>query len=143
MTAVRKLAQLSPAERGLLLRALLAVSVYRVGLTVLPFRWVERLAARRRATPNGRPRPSVDQLAWAVSAASRRIPRATCLTQALALQSLLIAEGNEPMLRLGVAKTPAGDLEAHAWLEHEGRIVIGGPQSARFTPLPVQSRRES
>ena len=143
MTTVRKLARLSADERGLLLRALVAVSVYRVGLTVLPFRWVERLAARRRARTNGRARRSVDQLAWAVSAASRRIPRATCLTQALALQSLLIAEGDEPTLRLGVAKTSAGDLEAHAWLEHEGRIVIGGPQSARFTPLPLPSRLDS
>jgi hypothetical protein len=143
MTAVRKLARLTPAERGLLLRALLAVCVFRVGLTVLPFRWVERLAARPRARTNGGARPSVDQLAWAVSAASRRIPRATCLTQALALQSLLIGEGHEPTLRLGVAKTPVGDLEAHAWLEHGGRIVIGGPQSARFTPLPLPSRLDS
>jgi hypothetical protein len=28
-------------------------------------------------------------------------------------------------LRIGVAKTKAGNLQAHAWVESEGKIVIG------------------
>ena len=140
MRTVHKLARLSSGERRLVLRAVLVVGGFRVALSVLPFRFVERLAARARRPKRDRARPSVDHLVWAVTVASRRVPRASCLTQALALQSLLLREGHDATLRLGVAKTAAGELEAHAWLEHDGRTVIGGPQSARFTPLPLRSR---
>jgi Transglutaminase-like superfamily len=123
-------------RRGALLRASVAVVGFRVALSTLPFRWVRSIGertARPRRGPRGR--RGRDDLSWAVAAASRRVPRATCLTQALALQTLLAREGYESDLHIGVARSGDGGLEAHAWLESDGRIVIGGGGVERFTPL--------
>jgi hypothetical protein len=138
VTALQRVVGLSRDRRRLLARALVTVAWYRAALWVLPFRWVRRLAAR----PSRRSRSSrsaVD-IASAVTAAARRVPQASCLTQALALQSLLQREGYSPLLKLGVAKTPAGELAAHAWIEEDGRVLIGGPESARFVPLLPEHR---
>jgi hypothetical protein len=128
----------APARRRLLfLKAAVVVAGYRVALTSLPFRWVRSLGAKaaRREFRGRRAKATREDVTWAVAAASRRIPRATCLTQALALQTLLAQEGYQSNLHIGVAKTPDGQLEAHAWLESGGRIVIGGGEVERFTPL--------
>jgi Transglutaminase-like superfamily len=37
-------------------------------------------------------------------------------------------------LWLGVQRQEAS-LQAHAWVEHEGRVILGGPVDARYTPL--------
>jgi hypothetical protein len=135
LTAVARFVALPPTRRRLLARAALAVAASRVAVSVLPFRWVRRLAARPRLRA-GEPRASADDLAWSVAAAGRRLG-STCLTEALALQALLVREGHDATLRFGVAKTPGGTIEAHAWLECSGRVLIGGPESARFAPLPL------
>jgi len=96
---------------------------------------VQALAARPRRS-SARPPASTDDLAWSVIAVGRRL-RSTCLVDALALQALLLLEGHDASLRIGVAKTDAGRLEAHAWLDSGGRVLVGGPESARFTELPL------
>lgn len=119
------------------MRAWLAVAAYRLALSTLPFRWVRSLSTFR-ARPSGvrtGSSPDLADLTWAVSVVSRRVPRATCLTQALALQALLAREGRPAELQIGVAKAADGAFEAHAWLESEGRVVIGGGDVERFTPL--------
>ena len=137
MTAAAKFVELPPGRRTLLLRACFVVAGFRLALTTLPFRWVRSLAEFSGRTRRSRLRPPVpvDEFSWAVSVASRRVPRATCLTQALALQLLLAHEGRPSNLRIGVAKAEDGRLQAHAWLETEGRVVIGGGEVERFTPL--------
>ena len=141
MSAFGRLASLPPERRTLLARALAVVAWYRVALWLLPFRWVQALPAR--AAKRRRPSRTALELAEAVTAAAKRVPHASCLTQALALQSLLVKEGYAPTLKLGVAKTPGGALEAHAWVEADGRILIGGPESARFVPLLPGARAEA
>lgn len=93
------------------------------------------------ATP---PRPplegaqSSDRVAWAVATASRYVPGATCLVQALAARALLRRAGQPVTLRLGVAKPGPAHLEAHAWLEGGGRVLYGRADVAgRYQPLPV------
>jgi hypothetical protein len=44
----------------------------------------------------------------------------------MAMQVLLGRLGQRSELRLGVARKLGGQLEAHAWVETQGRIVIGG-----------------
>ena len=80
--------------------------------------------------------PAIDRIAWAVAVASRYVPMATCLTQALAGQMLLARWGHTAQLHIGVANGPGGNLEAHAWLESQGTIVIGDVgELSRYTPL--------
>lgn len=78
-----------------------------------------------------------EALAWAVRAAARRVLMASCLTQAIALESLLAEADEVGIVRFGVARKPDGAFEAHAWVEHAGRILIGDlPDLDRFAVLP-------
>lgn len=76
--------------------------------------------------------------AHAIGRAARFVPRASCLTQALALQSVLSSCGEVSSLVLGVDKsTKPGakiNFEAHAWIEWQGRVIIGG-RIDRWKPL--------
>jgi hypothetical protein len=64
------------------------------------------------------------QLAWAVSSVSRNIPKATCLTQSLALQFLLNRSGRPSQLHFGVRKDSKAGFQAHAWVESEGSTLL-------------------
>ncbi|HYC62942.1 MAG TPA: lasso peptide biosynthesis B2 protein [Thermoanaerobaculia bacterium] len=136
MTLFDKLARLDKAERSLLAETAIVVPLVRVVLTVLPFRLVHRVIAaiphRARASESRTP----ERIARMVAAVSARVPRATCLTQALAATVLLTRHGHRSTLRLGVAKKEDGTLRAHAWLESGGRTLLGGPDSGAFTQLP-------
>lgn len=81
------------------------------------------------------PQPALSQLAWAVNASTRVIPRSTCLVRALAARRLLARHGYASTLRIGVARAPES-IDAHAWLECNGAILIGAPVPGRYTLLP-------
>jgi Transglutaminase-like superfamily len=67
-----------------------------------------------------------------------RMPGAkTRLNQALATQMLLARRGYPALLHIGVAKGKEGQFQAHAWVESEGKVVIGGAGLGCFTPLAV------
>ena len=51
-------------------------------------------------------------------------PRPTCLLKALVLQRLLAEHGFETELVIGAGRS-GERLTAHAWLEHQGRVVFG------------------
>lgn len=125
----RRWRELSAAERVLLLRAFVVVAAVRVSLWTLPLGVTRRVAA---TTGRGIGSHSVERLAWAVAVASRYLPRATCLPQAVALQALLIHAGHESRLEIGVTKDGDRRIEAHAWVTCGGRVVIGGPEVGRY-----------
>ena len=131
-------------EKRLLLKTVIVLCVVRLALWLIPFRMLRRLLQRgkRRAVAPDRPETlSVDRIAWAVRLCSRCLPAFTCLTQALAAQLLLKHTGHQAHLRIGVAKGKDGRLEAHAWVESDGRIVVGDMTGlSRFTVL--SSHRE-
>src|SRR3989442_5801004 len=95
-TLFRSLA-LVPAERRLLVRAATLLGAITVGLRLLPFRTVRRIAARLGhppAQPTRLPHPSADRITWAISVASRHLPGTpSCLPQALAAELLLRRHG--------------------------------------------------
>jgi hypothetical protein len=124
-----------------LLTAFVVLAVIRAALWLLPFPSVQRLVRRLgRRSPRAREPlslPLVEGRAVAIRLASRLVPRATCLTQALGLQVLLARSGTPSELRLGVAHGDGGALSAHAWLECQGRVVIGGRELERYSRLPA------
>ncbi|GAB1545530.1 hypothetical protein NUACC21_82060 [Scytonema sp. NUACC21] len=81
---------------------------------------------------------SVGKIVWAVNVASRYMPFGVkCLARALTAQALMNRYGYSSELRIGVAKGEGGKLEAHAWIEYQGRVAIGNLiDLSRFTPLP-------
>jgi len=140
MGSIRRLYRLAAVDRALLGRATLWLGVTRVALWLLPLRVVRRLltwAARPARQARGAP-PSQERIRWALSIACRAVPRATCLPQALAAQALLACHGHRAELRVGVIKSDAGYLLAHAWVESEGQIVVGDVRGlSRYKPLPA------
>jgi hypothetical protein len=85
-------------------------------------------------------------VAWSIAACAKRVPwRSDCLIQAMAAALWLRQHGYEPQLRLGVApldSQPApgsGEpFRAHAWLELDGKAVIGG-NAGEFVAFPLRS----
>lgn len=119
-------------DRLALVRAVTMVMLVRAALAILPFRTVLRIAdswARRPNRVRG-PEGERDRMLSAVESAARRLlPAAPCLSQAIVADVLLRRRGFDSQLRIGVARTERGALKAHAWVESDGEVVIGGEES--------------
>ena len=140
MKNLRKFLLLNPPDRRLLLTSILWLGAARLALWLLPFQTARRVLAKlgpaKAIFPKG-DLANIDRIVWAVAVASRYVPAATCLPQALAGQILLAQHGEPALLRIGVVKNEAGNLQAHAWVESRGRIVIGDSRELfRYTRLP-------
>lgn len=137
MSGLRTFARLRPPERGLLLNALVVVIAVRITLWVLPFPRLQRFIRSWHKLPfSVPPDTSVACLVWAVSAASRRVPFASCLTQSLALQFLLAQAGHPSQLRFGINKDPNTGFHAHAWVEWAGITLLSTPSELEhYLPL--------
>jgi len=144
---LRKFLSLPSSERLLLIKSALMLMAIKVGLKLLPFRHLNSLLARTSHTPrhsrkNGSFKP--DQLVRSVDIASRYIPGAgNCLVQALSAQALLARHGHPATVRIGVTHDEENQFKAHAWLESEGKVVIGGPDLDGYAPLLAIERNTS
>jgi hypothetical protein len=105
-------------------------------LSLLPFRVVQRAVVARSKRSTRADAMPAQRIAWAVATVSRYVPRATCLTQAFAGTIILAAHDHDATLRLGVAKDDDGKLRAHAWIECEGRAILGETRDESFVVLP-------
>jgi len=139
---MKKLWRLNRVERGLLIQALLGVMAARIMLPVLPLskvrRMLWRLLSAEQPLAAGR-RCTAERVAWAVAAAEKHAPSgSTCLASALAGQALFRRHGYETHLRIGVKWGLGRTFAAHAWLERQDRIVLGGPASfvGQYQALP-------
>ena len=137
MRLIDKWRSLPPARRRALVPALATVLLVRLCLPYVPLRMWKRVVGRvrGRALSAGGARVAAEDIAWAVCRASRDVPGATCLTQALSAQLLLSRRGYASLLRIGVTRAPGNQLRAHAWLESNSLIVVGGADVNAYTPL--------
>jgi hypothetical protein len=133
-----RLAALDARQRALVARALGWVLVARAVLAAgggraLPAqeRRLARLAARLPAAPPC----TAAEAAWAITAAGRRVPGTRCLAWSLALCGLLAQAGVAAELRIGVAASGPGRIEAHAWVSSGGRDLSWGGGVGRYNPL--------
>lgn len=132
MVPWHKLRTLSAADRHLLAEAGLLLVLTRIGLWLLPYPKLRRVLDR--AYPSGREpsREFPDRVSWAVTAVAGRLPGMTCLVQSLTAHAMLHCRGYRADLRIGVqgrASNAARPIEAHAWVECEGRVVVGKVQN--------------
>lgn len=87
--------------------------------------------------------PEEQRLLRAVESVTRRLlPRRPCLTQALTARLLLARRGARPTtLQIGVARGADEAFGAHAWLERDGTVLIGGATAPHsYTALAKDSR---
>ena len=140
MRPLRRLLKCSWADKYLLIQVALLVGVTRLGLWLLPFKTVQRLLAGSSKKPVRRhidPTIYPERVAWAVRAVGRRLlGEKPCLPQALVVHWLLKRNGYTPALHIGVTRDAQGQFLAHAWVEHQADIIMGGRSStAIYTPL--------
>ena len=125
---------LAERDRRLFVWSAFLLGSIRLGLWLLPFERLRCLLAR---AARWSCQASADRVVWAVRAASRYVPMSTCLTQALATQVLLGRADRPASVRIGVARDRGGRLRAHAWVESQGKVLIGGLEDlAHYAPFP-------
>lgn len=142
---LQKLRRLSPREHSFLIRAWCALLGIDIALRCLPFTYIASFCRCLRTTGNDENKtslPTITQLAWLVTVAGRYSPLGTsCLKEALVLSWLMSRRGMATTLRIGVTRCH-GNLDAHAWLEHNGRIILGEADAdayAPLSPLPLEA----
>jgi hypothetical protein len=124
---------LPAARRRLIRQAALAVPLATTLLWSLGADRARRVLVRvpwrlRRSDP-------VAELGWSVEAVGRRLPGAKCLARAVAAAAILERWGRDPELHSGARRSLNGRVGAHAWVEAEGRVVVGAHERDAFTRL--------
>ena len=129
MKRLRKLFALRSEDQKRLLQTGLLLVAIKLALQGLPtpisLRMFERWKKAKTRLHPSRGNP-LSQVTEDVEAASRHVPwGSSCLIQAIAVSVLLARRGMETQLRIGVAHETAGQFIAHAWVESQGRILVG------------------
>jgi hypothetical protein len=140
MKRLHKFLRLTSSERLLLINSMVLLGGIRVGLWLLPFQTlrhilanVSSLSSELRETNE----VSVNDIVLAITTIDRFMRGTKCLCRALATQILLSRYGYAGSIRIGVAKSKHGKLEAHAWVESQGRIIIGDLRElSRYVSMP-------
>jgi hypothetical protein len=109
------------------LSAAFVLILIKTGLTFMPFsafrrlfHWISKSETRREMTPG-----QIEQTVWAVNTAANVLPiDLLCLPRALATKYLL-RKVPSLSLEIGIEINPDKAFEAHAWIEKEGKIIIG------------------
>ena len=120
-------------DRVLLIEAVTALVFFGMALRLVS---VERLRAWAGSLRPGN--GSMDRIVWAVRTSARRVPGATCLSSALALQRMLSRRGYASELHIGVAWKDK-DFAAHAWLVRGERVLIGEQERGDYMLLATWS----
>jgi hypothetical protein len=117
-------------DRRLAFEAAVLLVVVRSALRVCSFGTVDRLLARwslPRATRAATlPANESMRVGLAVRVVARRLRGTNCLAATLAAETMLRRRGIVSIRHIGVRPPSTGSpLDAHAWLEADGAIVIG------------------
>jgi hypothetical protein len=129
---IRRLLRLEARERRLLAQAAFWLVAFRLGLVLLPFRVVRRVASPAVGTSPSAG-AALERMGWAVAAVANRLPGTTCLPRALALNMMLRRGGFPSELQIGVVRDDSAPLRAHAWVAFLGRPI--GGSGAGYLPL--------
>jgi hypothetical protein len=141
MRKLRSFLRMRSRDRILLLMTFILMATIRLGLWLLPFRLLLKLHTKMMYLIPKASNPkqvSLANIIAYINLSTRYMPGgAKCLARALTTQILMHRYNHLGELRLGVAKSTTGNLEAHAWIEHQGQVIIGNLEDLpRFIPLP-------
>jgi len=140
MSAWHRWRRLRVPEQRLRVSALCVVAVARLALTIVPF---TRLRASSLRIASAGPRrskrvgPTPSDVDRAVASSAQFVPGATCLVRALAAQWILHRSGRRAALRIGVARSGHGTIDAHAWVECDDGSLVGERARADYAEVSV------
>ena len=136
MNSWRKFLDLTNPERWLLLRAIGVMCRVSLRLRFQSPDWFKtRLREQQVGIPSTSHRYSAEQITMAVDRASRFVPGWTCLVSAIAAHQILLENGWPAVVRLGVLNARDSAIKAHAWVECDGRILVGASGAVGYVPL--------
>ena len=146
MARVVKFLRLSAEQRWLLCKATMVLAAIRVTLWILPYTavraFLDRLSQRTAKLATD-PTPA-EQLAWATTVAGGFVPGGShCLSQALTLRTFMARRGYPARICYGVREIEGAPFMAHAWVEHDGAVLIGGGNLNRFRQLLAPTEADS
>jgi hypothetical protein len=125
---------LTASDWRLLLGVAAAQLVAAAAVRTMPASVLGRKAARLRPIVQLAVRGPEARVIWAIHATGRRLGRvSSCLVRALVADLVIEGTGSRT-LTIGVRRTAAGALEAHAWLARGDRVLIGATQD-EYAPL--------
>jgi hypothetical protein len=144
MMMVRKLLQRSRTDRCWLVCAIvlhLVIACVRVLMPRGPiWRWLIGERPVRATADRGRS-DAESRVIWAVKTATTLVPFGrSCLTEAVTAHWLLSLAGCRSSVRIGIAAAEPTPL-AHAWVECDGRTVLGGESVVAYAPLSLRGHR--
>lgn len=141
MNKLRKFLALPAQEKALYMNTAIWLIAVKVGLYLLPFERLRGWLARFDQVVG---KPAEMEEMRAIIEAIERVAQAlaplriNCLPQALVGHRLLGRKGFKVELKIGVLKTPGDRLVAHAWLEVQGRVILGSlPGLEQFAAFPA------
>jgi hypothetical protein len=138
MSIIISFLKLPSGEKKVALDALLWVIRIRIMLWMFHFSTVQNRVQKIVCNYNSTPKNTItmNRLRIIIVAASRYVPRATCLVQALAGYILFSKYGYNTSIKIGVL-TENGEFEAHAWLEYDEKVVLGESEKNFRTILGI------
>jgi Uncharacterised nucleotidyltransferase/Transglutaminase-like superfamily len=137
------------SHRRVVVEAAALLPVVRLGLSMLPYTLVERRLARwakARPVRSATGEDPIARVTSAVDGVGRRLPGISCLSRALATHAMLVRRGIPAVVRLGARprSNARRSLDAHAWVETGGRVVMGDvPWLAEYQQFESISTRLS
>lgn len=140
MFRLRKFLSRNWLDRLLLLEALAWLTLAKILIHGIPFRWLApRLGRQMAQSPEAvgdSDRALARRVGWAVEAVARHSPiRFACFPQAIAAKWMLRRRGLPSTLHLGAKVEEKDRLAAHAWLRVGDRILTGREQSRRHKTI--------
>lgn len=138
-TLWRKWRNLERDERATFRQALFLVPAMHIAVRVIGFNRLQQRVANTRPGIDVHEATATHSVRMCVVNINRvkrySLFRGNCLSQSLALARLLRRRGVVPTLQLGVRLT-GPKFDAHAWVEHDGRVLNDTQDvHTRFTPL--------
>ena len=137
---IRKLLLLSWSDRWLLAQSMFWLIFIKLGLYVFRFQTLCEMltkAAKKSFIKGDPDQGRLDSVVWAIGKSSRLLPgEVNCLPKALAAQVMLSQRGYDVEVVIGARRNDRRQLNAHAWIEYQGKVIIGDVDDlAQFAPL--------
>ncbi len=138
MNKVKRIMGASTHEKTMAAQTLFWLWFFGLRNMILPYRVTKRwmsLEIADYSTARIQDELTIRKVTGLVRRLKQYAPRANCLTQALATKEVLRRYGQNANIRLGVVRSDIS-IDAHAWVEIEGRIVLGKqPNNSRYSIL--------
>ena len=130
--------RLSSRDKVVVIQSIYWLIIIRIMIWIFPFHFVQKKVQKiaGHTNPNVNSSVSMSKMSVMILVSARYVPRVTCLVQALAGFILFSKYGYMTSIKIGVL-TENGEFEAHAWLEHDDKVVLGESEKGFKTIMDI------